>query len=323
MKHSIALALLALLVSVSLAAGASVPPGPFSTIGYTTNLVTSDQFPFPVPSEFEFLPSGYVKFHIQARGGPAFDDNALCETLYGVPCEYLCSSVGGACGVSGSFVGSFSFDEWGVVDQTFAGANDGLLTISTDGGTAQARFGGQANDVSVSGSFQFLGGTGDYRRLQGIGTYAGNAGYAFGVNYVPCGQPGQPPCPATLCGAQGEDLKLLRPKAMWTLGNYGNQTVRLDRLLLHWPEQNGLLTGVRLGGKLLAAGSLGGPPANGYYWVDLDLSDAPARDREIRGGKSSKLMLDFANMGIGQAPADYTFLAEFAEGCSAIHVAFP
>jgi hypothetical protein len=317
MRHSIVLALLALLVSVSLAAGASVPSGPFSTTGYTTNLVASDLFPFPIPSEIEFLPSGYVKFHIQAQGGPAFDDNTLCQSLYGVPCENLCLSVGGACGVSGFFGGSFSFDEWGVVDPTFAGANDGLLTITTNGGTARARFGGQAVGETVSGSFQFLGGTGDYRRLQGIGTYAGNAGYVFSVNYEPCGQPGQSPCPATLCGAQGEDLKLLRPKAMWTLGNYGQQTLRLESLLLHWPEQNGALTGVRLGGKLLATGSWNAP------WAELDLSGMPARDREIRGGKSSKLMLDFANMGIGQAPAGYTFLARFEEGCSAIHVAFP
>jgi hypothetical protein len=286
-------------------------------------LVASDQFPFPVPSEIEFLPSGYVKFHIQAQGGPAFDDDALCVSLYGVPCEVLCASAGGACGVSGFFEGSFSFDEWGVVDPTFAGANDGLLTITTSGGTANARFGGQAGADSVSGSFQFLGGSGDLRKLRGIGTYAGNAGYVFNVDYTPCGQPGQPACPATLCAAQGEDLKLLRPKAMWTLGNYGNQTVRLDRLLLHWPEQNGALTGVRLGGKPLAAGPLGGPPVNGYYWVDLDLSNVPDSDREIRGGKSSKLMLDFENMGIGQAPADYTFLAQFTEGCAAIHAAFP
>jgi hypothetical protein len=57
--------------------------------------------------------------------------------------------------------------------------------------------------------------------------------------------------------------------------------------------------------------------------VELDLSAAPVADRQIRGGKSNKLALDFENMGIGQAPADYTFLAKFAEGCPAIHVAFP
>jgi hypothetical protein len=317
MKHSIALALLALLVSVTVAAGASLPPGPFSTTGYTTNF------------EVAVLPSGYAQFRIQARGGPAFqyEDALLCQS-YGAPsCDALCQfATLQSCGVNGSFEGSFSFDEVGIGNPlTSTGANEGLMTITTDSGAAEVYFGGLADDTagSVDGGFQFLGGSGDYRRLRGIGTYQGSAAAVFKVDYEPCGQPGQLACPATLCAARGEDLKLLRPKAMWTLGNYGNQTVRLDRLLLHWPEQNGALTGVRLGGKLLATGSLGGPPIDGYYWVDLNLSNAPARDREIRGGKSSKLMLDFENMGIGQAPADYTFLAEFAEGCAAIHVAFP
>lgn len=318
MKHSVVLALLALLISVTATAGASTIPGPFSTTGYTTNLVASSQFPYPVPSEFEFLPSGYVKFHIQARGGPAFDDDLLCQTVYGAPsCEALCLSIGQSCGVHGSLEGSFSFDEWGVVDLGLAGANDGLLTITTAAGRAKARFGGQADSGAVQGSFQFLGGTGDFRQLQGTGTYTGDAGFVFGVDYDPCGQPGQPACPATLCAAQGVGLKLLRPKAMWTVSNGGDQAVHMDSLLLHWPEQNGALTGVRLGGKTLAAGSWPAP------WVEIDLEGAPAADREIRGGQSRTLTLDFENMGIGQNPADYTFLAQFAEECSAMHVAFP
>lgn len=309
MKHSIVLTILALLVSVSVAAAASAPAGPFSTTGYTTNF------------EVAVLPSGYAQFRIQARGGPAYNDDALCQTVYNVSCEALClSATGQSCGVNGSFEGSFSFDEVGIGNPvTATGANEGLMTITTDGGAADVYFGGLADDTagSVAGSFQFLGGSGDYRRLRGIGTYQGSAAAVFKVDYEPCGQPGQPTCPATLCAARGEDLMLLRPKAMWTLGNYGQQTVRLESVLLHWPEQNGALTGVRLGGKLLAAGSWDAP------WVELDLSDAPARDREIRGGKSSKLTLDFENMGIGEAPADYTLLARFEEGCSAIHVAFP
>ncbi len=320
MKRSITLALLALLVSVAVASGASIAPGPFSTTGYTTNLVSIPEFPFLVPADYAFLPSGYAKFHIQARGGPAFDDEVLCQTLYQAPsCAALCQSTGQpACGAGGSFVGSFAFDEWGIVNpQTFAGFNDGLLTLYTDAGAANLRFGGPADAATVGGSFEFLNGTGAYRRLQGLGAYAGNAGYVFSVGYEPCGQPGQPACPASLCAAHSEDLKLLRPKAMWTLANDGQQPLHLQRLLLHWPEQNGALTGVRLGGKTLAAGSWQAP------WVELDLSSAPASDRQIRSGKSSKLVLDFETMGIGQHPADYTLLAQFAEGCAAIHVAFP
>lgn len=319
MKHSIVLALLALLVSVTAAAGASVPPGPFSTTGYTTNLVAIPEFPYLIPSEYAPLPSGYAKFHFQARGGPAYQDDALCQALYNVPsCDALCSSFGEPCGVHGSFEGSFAFDEVGIVDQqTFDGANDGLMTLSTASGATAVRFGGLASYATVGGAFEFLGGSGDYRKLSGLGAYAGNAGYGFRVGYDPCGRPGQPACPATLCTARGEELKLLRPKAMWTLANYGVQSAQLESLLLHWPAQNGALTGVRLGGKTLASGFWPAP------WVELDLSGAPAADRVLRAGKSAKLTLDFENMGIGQAPADYTFLARFAEGCAAIHVAFP
>lgn len=319
MKHSIALALLALLVSVAAASGASAPAQPFSTTGYTVNLASIPEYPFLVPTEYAFLPSGYAKFHIQARGGPAFQDDALCQSLYGAPCNTLCSDFGASCGVEGWLNGSFTFDERGIIVDplTGVGANDGRLTVSTNIGAANVRFGGLAAGASVQGSFEFLGGSGDYRKLGGIGSYAGNAGYTFKVDYTPCGQPGQPACAANLCATAGEELNLLRPKAMWTLANYGPQTVTLETLLLHWPEQNGALTSVRLGGRVLAAGRWDAP------WVELDLSTVPAADREIRSGKNSKLMLDFANMGIGQAPADYTFLAEFAQGCSAIHVAFP
>ena len=315
MKHSIVLTMLALLVSATVAAAASAPPDSFSTTGYTTNF------------EFAVLPSGLAQFRIQARGGPAYNDDSLCAGLSAgvfTSCNALCKAeTGEYCGVNGYFEGSFAFDEVGIGDPaTLAGANVGLMTISTGVGSADLYFGGLAADGSVSGDFAFLGGTKDYRRLQGIGSYAGDADLVFTVAYTPCGHPSQP-CLAEPCVARGEDLKLLRPKAMWTLGNYGQQTLRLESLLLHWPEQNGALTGVRLGGKLLAAGSLEVQLEDGYYWVDMDLSELPARDREIRAGKSSKLMLDFENMGIGQTPADYTFLARFEEGCSAIHVAFP
>jgi len=319
MKHSITLALLALLVSAAVASGASGPPGSFSTTGYTTNLLPITEFPFLIPSQYAFLPSGYAKFHIQARGGPLYDDDALCQSLYSAPaCDALCQPFGSTCGANGSFEGSFSFDELGIVDpSTGNGANDGRLTITTADGTADVRFGGPAGATSVSGAFEFLGGTSAYRTLNGIGSYAGNAGYVFRVDYAPCGQPGQPACPSALCATRGEELKLLRPKGVWTLANSGEQSVRLERLLLHWPEQNGALTSVRLGGRVLAAGRWDAP------WVELNLGPVPAADREIRSGKNSKLMLDFANMGIGQMPADYTFLAEFSPGCSAIHVAFP
>lgn len=319
MKHSIVLALLALLVSVTVVAGAGTPPGSFSTTGYTTNLVPIPVFPYLIPSDYGFLPGDYAKFRIQARGGPLYADDALCQSLYGAPsCDALCQPFGAACGAHGSFEGSFSFDELGVVSlATGSGANDGLMTITTADGTANVRFGGPADATSVRGAFQFQGGSNDFRRWKGNGSYAGDAGYLFTVAYEPCGLQGQPACPAVPCATRGEVLKLLHPKVIWALANYGEQPVHLESLLLYWPEQNGALTGVRLGGKLLASGFWPAP------WVELDLSTGLMADREIRSGKGGKLTLDFEFNGIGQAPADYTFLARFAEGCSAIHVAFP
>ena len=161
MKHSIVLTILALLVSVSVAAAASAPAGPFSTTGYTTNF------------EVAVLPSGYAQFRIQARGGPAYNDDALCQTVYNVSCEALClSATGQSCGVNGSFEGSFSFDEVGIGNPvTATGANEGLMTITTDGGAADVYFGGLADDTAgrLAGSFQFLGGLGGYQR----GVWAG------------------------------------------------------------------------------------------------------------------------------------------------------
>jgi len=138
------------------------------------------------------------------------------------------------------------------------------------------------------------------------------------VDYTPCGGEGQLACPTPFCAAHGETLKLKNAKATWELVNGGGQPVVLQSLLLYWPEANGALTSVSLGGKTLKKGSWPAPS----ILLD-DLSSAPERDREIRGGKKSTLTLEFERKGISDQPADYTFQAGFAEGCSAIHVAFP
>jgi hypothetical protein len=310
----------ALLLLTTLSAGASIPaPGPFSTTGYTTNLVASEEYPYLLPTEYAFLPSGYAKFHIRAQGGPAHDDDLLCQRFYGVPsCEALCAPFGEACGAHGYFEGSFAFDEWGIIDPlTGYGANDGLLTVATSGGTTDIRFGGPTDAANVEGSFRFLGGSAEYKNLTGSGSYSGNAGYIFRVLYTPCGGDGQPVCPMPFCGAHGESLKLKNAKATWALVNGGQEPVLLNSLLVHWPAENGALSSVRLGGKMLATGPWPAP------WVLLDLTSAPAQDREIRGAKGSTLTLQFERGSISKQAADYTFQAGFAEGCSAIHVAFP
>jgi hypothetical protein len=306
MKHAVVLALLALLVSVTAVADASASPGPFSTTGYTTAF------------EFSALPSGYLQFHIQARGGPAYGDDALCQSMYGAPCNRLCAAYGETCGVHGAFEGSFSFDEVGMGEAaSLEGVNAGLLTLLTDRGAARLHFGGLAASSGVSGNFAFLGGTGDFQRLAGVGAYAGNIGAIFRVDYQPCGQPGQAACSRAQCVARGAALRLLRSQAIWTLANEGGQAARLESLLLHWPPQNGALTAIYLGDRLLVSGYW---PAS---WVELDLSALPPASRELRAGRSNALVLEFERRGIDQTPASYSFLARFAPGCSAVHAVFP
>ena len=86
--------LIVLLAFSGLAAAAGPEPGPFSTTGYTTNLVPSglpDPYPPVVPSEFEFLPNGYTKFHIREQGEPGGANNAFCVAAYGAMCDAVCS----------------------------------------------------------------------------------------------------------------------------------------------------------------------------------------------------------------------------------------
>jgi hypothetical protein len=319
MPKSVIALTVALLLLTTLSAGAGAPaPGPFSTTGYTTNLVAIEQYPYLLPTEYAFLPSGYAKFHIRAQGGPAYSDDSFCQEFYGATCNELCALFGEACGAHGYFEGSFAFDEWGILDPlTGDGVNDGLLTVATSGGTDDIRFGGPTDAASVGGSFRFLGGSGEYENLTGLGTYAGNAGYVFKVLYTPCGHGGEPPCSRPFCAVHGSTLNLKGAKATWTLVNGGKAPVLLESLLLHWPAENGALSKVRLDQKKLATGQWPAP------WVRLDLTSAPPQDRVIQGASSSTLTLQFEREGISKRPADYTFQAGIAEGCSAIHVAFP
>jgi hypothetical protein len=326
MKKSLIALTVALLLLTTLSAGASAPaPGPFSTTGYTTNLVIIPGYPSPLPTEYASLPGGYAKFHIRAQGGPAYADDLLCQTFYPpvTKCEELCAPFDETCGAHGDFEGgSFAFDEWAIVDETFAGVNEGLLTVSTGSGSTDMHFGGTAGAGAVGGGFEILGGSGGYKKLAGGGTYAGNAGYVFKVAYIPCGGDGQPACPTSSCTERGGTLKLKNAKATWELVNGGEQPVVLQSLLLFWPEANGALTSVSLGGKTLAEGPFDEESQDdGVRWVQLNLT-GQAQDREIRGGKKSTLTLEFERKGIGDQPADYTFQAGFGEGCSAIHVAF-
>jgi hypothetical protein len=93
--------------------------------------------------------------------------------------------------VNGCLEGTFTFEEWGVVNlvpaarvSLGAGANVGIMTIMTDSGEVRIAFGGETNSLLVWGRFSVLEGTGDYSDLQGRGIYVGNGGFQFMVQFV-------------------------------------------------------------------------------------------------------------------------------------------
>jgi hypothetical protein len=330
------LAVFVLFVVITVAAASGPTLTPFTTTGYTTNLVPAPPLPgFPplIPSEFQLVPSGHVKFHISAQGGPAVDNDAVCQALYGLPCQSLCLAfTGRPCGTDGYFAnGSFRFEEWGVADPTtFAGANHGLMEVLTAGGTATMRFGGRAiptpSGPIVAGSFQVLTASPAYHAVrQAEGTYTGGAGYIFTVDYTPLACPGGM-CPDR-CAVFGETLNLQNKKLKWRLQNEAEKPVTLSRLIVNWPEANGLLTQVKWGGKTLYNQPVGYPSVvpgvpGLFAVIDSGWQGSPS-DRRIGADKTVQVELEFAQHGIGQNQADYTLLVEFAEGCATAFDAFP
>ncbi len=321
-----------LLAFTSIAAAAAGPePGPFSTTGYTTNLAPN---PYPpewglpplIPSEFEFLPNGYIKFHIRAQGEPGATNDAFCQDVYGASCQDVCTApppygAGKACGTDGFFpAGSFTFDEWGLADATYTGYNHGLMNVTTDAGQAEVRFGGNADYFGVTGGFAFLDGTEDYRKLKGEGAYTGGAGNVFTVDYTPCGGKDQPACPADTCAVFGGDLKIKKDKIEWKIDNESAQDITASQVELVWPVTDGPITKVKLGGKTIYKGTLNPPAAT----IDLSTWDGKTKDLQIGAGKKDeKLEIEFAKgADIGANPWDYTFLVKFAEGCGVPFVAF-
>ena len=282
--------LFVLLAFAGLAAAAAPELGIFSTTGYTTNLVPSglpEPFPPVVPSEFEFLPNGAIKFHISARGEPGEANDAFCTEVYGAPCQAVCSGfTGKECGTDGLFpAGSFTFEEWGLADQTFAGFNHGLMSVTTATGQAEVRFAGSANNVGVNGDFALLDGSGEYKKLTGQGTYTGGAGPVFTVDYASCGGAGQPPCPANQCAVFGDGLKIKKDRVEWQINNDGRNNRTISRMMAVW--LNGAqpsLTSVKLGGKTIYRASLPAPAADiTTGWNGQD------KDRQIDAGKKGKL----------------------------------
>jgi len=283
------------------------PVGPFTTTGYNTIL----------PHDWELLPSGRAKFHLTAQGGVT---------------EY--------------FEGTFTFEEWGIVDLGGRGTNHGIMTITTDDGEAVIRFGGQASlatDPSrVGGSFTVLDGNGVYKGLKGQGTFDGDAeltftvdytplrhtvrttsSFRFTVDYTPCAKKDGTPCPA--CAASGGDLKLNKKEAKWKLTNNGDDTITISSITVWWPGSSGQLKKVKLGGETiydqaLCSTSLGFPSS---CWATINSGwEGKNKDRQIKEGKTRELQFEFQH-NVSTDASDYTILVEFAEGCAATAVAFP
>ncbi len=328
-----------LLIATGLATAAGPTLEPFSTTGYTTNLVPAPPIPgFPplIPSEFQFLPSGQVKFHIAAQGGPAVDNDALCTALYGAPCNLVCLGfTGQACGTGGYFAGgSFHFDEWGVVNPaTFGGANFGNLKISTDEGQADMRFGGLAIPTLAGpvaqGSFLVDKASGAYKHdKKEEGIYTGGAGFIFNVGYTPLSFT---PCPDGVCPDRcavfGAEPKLKKEDMHWKIENEGEKTLTISSITVSWPEADGPITKVKLGGKTLYETPVSNPSVvpgtPGLFAVINTGWLGEMKDRQIDANKDAELKLEFANKGISDAASDYTLLVEFAEGCAVPFAAFP
>jgi len=309
MKRSMLLVVIiaAFLASSGVATSERLPLGPLSTTGYTTGF------------EFEPLPNGYLKFHLTAQGGaetPA--DDFLCTAMYGQPCQAVCTAfLGAPCGTDGYLDGAFAFDEWGVVDPLSGyGANFGLMTLFTDSGQAQIRFDGQTDGVAVGGSFAVLDGNDGYKNLKGQGTFAGNAGFVFTVAYEACGKHTGVDCPNGGCMVGGSAMRFGGNEVRWPLTNYGPEALTIDSLTVFWPEGNGRLDQVRLGGKIYQT-----PMEPAWGVVESGWLGA-AKDRQINPGQTKELTFRFAN-AVSSQPSHYTILVKFVEGCAATAVAFP
>ncbi|NOZ70571.1 MAG: hypothetical protein GXP38_01445 [Chloroflexi bacterium] len=280
----------------------------FSTTGYTTAY------------EYAFVPSGQAKFHLFSSGDP---NDPVCAYLLGQPC-----------GASGDLNGSFNFEEWGLADVlTGNGANHGDMTVSTAEGDARFHFGGVTADGVVTGGFKATGGTEAYKKLRDKGTYSGNAGFTFTVDWETCGGRDQPPCPVNRCAVFGKKVKINEEEVKWMVKNEGEQTLTLSSVLLNWPEANGSeVEKVKFAGRTVFSDIEGNAPVvpaypdeNGNlvfvtgWWYG---GPAPA-GIQIAPGQKRMLKVEFDEDDISRQVSDYTFELQFAEGCAAVLVDFP
>jgi len=208
----------------------------------------------------------------------------------------------------------------GVFDSSLIhGVNYGILTIYTPQGTADFRFDGQANlmSLSVMGSFALLDGTEGYEHLRGQGQFFGNAGPVFAVHYTPCGKHTGDECEPGTCFVRGGELSFHKNRVRWPLTNYGDEPITLDRVRIVWPEDNGALTEVRLGKRIYTGQLSGGHwDSDGEVWLGHD------SDLRINQYQTKDLSFTFAD-DAGAAPSDYTVVVDFEEGCATAAVAFP
>ncbi|MCP4166634.1 MAG: hypothetical protein GY759_12185 [Chloroflexi bacterium] len=323
--------------------------GSFSRTGYSTNIKS----PYPgflLPSEIEVLPSGHTKFHISAQGGLDIrlpDPNYDCVDAYGAPCDNLCefASEGETdeCGIK--FIdeynkpsGSFMFEEWGVyyrpqdivLDEP-SGENHGELIIYQIDDETKMRFGAQAIVTHFDNSIPEVpipieDVYGNYRTIDDgeEGSYFGDAAYVFSVDHTPC-YPGDENC--LQCAAYGGELKLKNKKAEWWIENAGREDLIIDSISVNWPECNGELQKIRLGGKVIYNQAFDHQTCDPFNPNPLSFTCDPTvvggtltefeKTPTIGVGKDAKLTLNFANKKINKDPWNYTILTQFNGGACA------
>jgi len=122
--------ILALLLSLPGGTAVAKPEeAAFTITGYTTDY------------DYDIRPNGRIKFYLKAEGAPG----QACAYFFGDPT---------ACGVTGYFNGTFTFEEWGEYDPASGkGKNDGIMTVTTTEGQVVMKFHGKAEAQTVSGKF--------------------------------------------------------------------------------------------------------------------------------------------------------------------------
>ncbi|MEM1434205.1 MAG: S8 family serine peptidase, partial [Pseudomonadota bacterium] len=105
-------------------------------------------------------------------------------------------------------------------------------------------------------------------------------------------------------------VKLKGKKLEWEIENTGEALITLDSLSANWPRANGELKKIKLEKEEILKDALDAPVA-----TILDQWEGKEDDREIKGGDSAKLTLEFKD-DVETDGESYALMLRFAEGCA-------